>query len=198
MDAECDATTPAISFDRFHSDFNMSTRLTQKCARNCSRIIINRRVKKESKTDMESATLKTLETTVTVSVAMFLASENRRKVTFLQQFWYPLIHLLGQPISNPGGECFAPCTHAHMHAGIHARMHVGTHACMHACSHACVHTCTHARRHACTHARMHACTHAHMHACTYARTHAPMHACAHAPMHACTHVGMHACMHAYA
>ena len=73
-DAECNEITPAISFDRFHEDSEMFCQNDVKC---WSYVIGNLEVRKESRTDMESATFKTLETTVTFSVLILYMSEHR-------------------------------------------------------------------------------------------------------------------------
>ena len=85
IDAECNETTPAIPFDRCHADLNILTQMTQHSGQKDIWPGINRRVTKESRADIESATFETLETTVTFSPAVVLMSETRRYVTFLQQ-----------------------------------------------------------------------------------------------------------------
>ena len=56
FDAECNETTPAISFDRFHKYFDMFTKITQMPSQNCFLDNINRQVRKETRTDMEKET----------------------------------------------------------------------------------------------------------------------------------------------
>ena len=56
IDAECNETTHAISFDRFHEDSEIRTKLTSKSHQNSSRNKIKREIRKESRTDMESKT----------------------------------------------------------------------------------------------------------------------------------------------
>ncbi len=72
MDAESNQTTPAISFPRFHEDSEMFTKMTSKSLWNTP----NRQVRKETRTDMESATFEMLETTVTFSILILGTSEN--------------------------------------------------------------------------------------------------------------------------
>ena len=81
--AECNETTPDIVLYRFHEDYEL---LTKKDVKKSARGIQHSQVRKRSRTDMESATFETLETTVGISLAILCMSENRRNVTFLQQF----------------------------------------------------------------------------------------------------------------
>ena len=55
MDAESNETTPAIAFLRFHKDSEM---FTKKQHQKGLLLNTNRRVRKETRTDMESATVK--------------------------------------------------------------------------------------------------------------------------------------------
>ena len=71
VDAECNETTPAISFHRFHEDSSSQ----KNDVKSWSRIIGNREIKKESKTDMESATFETLGPAVMFSVTILCTSE---------------------------------------------------------------------------------------------------------------------------
>ena len=57
IDAENNEINLAISFDLIHEDASMFLTMTQKCGQYCSSHNINRRLKKESVTNMESATV---------------------------------------------------------------------------------------------------------------------------------------------
>ena len=68
MDAECNETTPAIAFDRFHEYVEIFTKMTSNCHQNCVRNIIKREVRKESKTNMESATFESSMRGVAIAI----------------------------------------------------------------------------------------------------------------------------------
>ena len=85
MDAEYNETIPAISFDRFDVYLYMFPTSHQNYCQKGFWSDINRRVRKESRTHMESATFETLETTLAICVAIVLTSDNRCNITFLQQ-----------------------------------------------------------------------------------------------------------------
>ena len=55
-DAEYNETTPASVFYRCHEDAEILTKMTPNSNQNGFEININRRIKKDSRTDMESAT----------------------------------------------------------------------------------------------------------------------------------------------
>ena len=85
IDAGCNETTPAISIHRCHEDVSIFKQQKKNTDKTHVWLNINHVVTKESRTDMESATFETLETTVTCSVLILGTSENPRNVTFLQQ-----------------------------------------------------------------------------------------------------------------
>ena len=62
FDAECNETTPATSFDRFHEDVEIITEMTSNSYKKSFWSNSNHRIIKESKTDMELATFKTFKT----------------------------------------------------------------------------------------------------------------------------------------
>ena len=68
MDAECNETTHAIAFDRFHEDSEIRTKLTSKSHQNSSRNKIKLEVRKESKTEMESETFETSMRVVAIAI----------------------------------------------------------------------------------------------------------------------------------
>ena len=65
----------------------LSQKKTPSYVQKVTYVIRNRRVLKESRTDMESATFETLETAVAITVAVVLTLENARNMTLLQQCW---------------------------------------------------------------------------------------------------------------
>ena len=67
-ETECNETAFAISFDRFHEVFMIFKKMTSNYNQNCFEFNINRRIRKETKTDVESATFETLEVTVDLAV----------------------------------------------------------------------------------------------------------------------------------
>ena len=67
-DAECNQTTPVLSFDRFHEDLKMLTKMTPNYCQKGIWTSRERRDKKESKTYMESATFKTVKATEDLAV----------------------------------------------------------------------------------------------------------------------------------
>ena len=64
VDAECNETTPVTSFDLFHEDFTIFTKMTPEYCIYTSNNNIKSEVRNASRTDMESATFKTVKTTV--------------------------------------------------------------------------------------------------------------------------------------
>ena len=75
IDGECNETTPVISVDGFHVNFNILTTLVPELCIYSSSNNIKSEVRKESTTDMESATFETLKTTVTFLVSIFYTLE---------------------------------------------------------------------------------------------------------------------------
>ena len=70
---------------------------------------INRRARKESRTHMESATFVELEAAVALAILILFDIRKSTKREFVTTMLVtPLIHILRQPTSNHGGECFAP------------------------------------------------------------------------------------------
>ena len=75
FDTECNETTPTIASDRFHEDSKIFAKKNE--VKSLSYVIRNLEVRKESRTYMELAIFKTLETTVTFSVSILYMSENQ-------------------------------------------------------------------------------------------------------------------------
>ena len=69
--AECNETTPEIIVYRFDEYYEILTKMHQKLV--CFNT--NRQVRKETRTDMESATFEMMETTVAIFSAIALTSE---------------------------------------------------------------------------------------------------------------------------
>ena len=69
----------------------------------------NLQVRKETRTNMESATFRILETVLAISLAIIYMSEIDETYSFYNNAGAPtMIHPLGQPNPRPQGECFAP------------------------------------------------------------------------------------------
>ena len=95
MDAESNETAPTIAFLRFHEDSEMFTK--QQHQKGVA-INTNRRVRKETRTDMESASLETLETTVDLTVLIvFDVRKSTKRDCSTTMLVTPPIHPLGQP-----------------------------------------------------------------------------------------------------
>ena len=77
----------------------------------CPRDNINREVRKESKTDMESATFETLETVEDLAnIILFDVTKSTKRYFFTTIPVTPPDSPFREPISKPRGECFAPWT----------------------------------------------------------------------------------------
>ena len=72
MEAEYIETTPTISFDRFHADSEILTKMTSTVGLAQPKSSSY----KKTRTNMESATFKTLEATVRFSVSILWTSDN--------------------------------------------------------------------------------------------------------------------------
>ena len=68
MNAQRNETTPAVEFDRFHTDSEILSKMTSNSHQNYSRNIIKRQIRKESRTDMESATFEASMKVVAIAV----------------------------------------------------------------------------------------------------------------------------------
>ena len=85
-DAECNETTPAISFDRVHEDSEILTELTSESHQNCSRNRTKREVRKESRTKIESATFEASMKVVVIAILIHVDDKSTSQNQVLEMF----------------------------------------------------------------------------------------------------------------